>query len=155
MTQQIYSLKLIIFVISNHNTCILASEMASPGNQHCANCIGTLSFPISNAPVHHVVHELVFSSVQFSSCEHAFKQRNAILAAAFHECRPARDTPISGGSVYRPLSAFKAQDIDARKYAIYKLSPGGAARRYAAGRWQFDSRRIYVRLRTGPQSARG
>jgi len=21
-------------------------EMASPGNQHCANCIGTLSFPI-------------------------------------------------------------------------------------------------------------
>jgi len=25
---------------------ILALEMASPGNQHCANCIGTLSFPI-------------------------------------------------------------------------------------------------------------
>jgi len=24
---------------------ILALEMASPGNQHCANCIGTLSFP--------------------------------------------------------------------------------------------------------------
>ena len=24
---------------------ILSSEMASPGNQHCANCIGTLSFP--------------------------------------------------------------------------------------------------------------
>jgi len=113
MTQQIYSLKLIIFVISNHNTCILASEMASPGNQHCANCIGTLSFPISNAPVLDVVHELVFSSVQFSSCEHAFKQRNAILAA------------ISGGSVYRPLSAFKAQDIDARKYTIHKLSPRG------------------------------
>ena len=21
--------------------------MASPGNQHCANCIGTLSFPIA------------------------------------------------------------------------------------------------------------
>ena len=21
--------------------------MASPGNQHCANCIGTLSFPVS------------------------------------------------------------------------------------------------------------
>ena len=26
--------------------CMLALEMASPGNQHCANCIGTLSFPI-------------------------------------------------------------------------------------------------------------
>ena len=25
---------------------ILALEMASPWNQHCANCIGTLSFPI-------------------------------------------------------------------------------------------------------------
>jgi len=25
---------------------ILALEMASPENQHCASCIGTLSFPI-------------------------------------------------------------------------------------------------------------
>jgi len=25
---------------------ILVLEMASPGNPHCANCIGTLSFPI-------------------------------------------------------------------------------------------------------------
>ena len=25
---------------------ILASETASPGNQHCANCIGALSYPI-------------------------------------------------------------------------------------------------------------
>jgi len=25
---------------------ILALKMASPGNQHCANCIGTFSFPI-------------------------------------------------------------------------------------------------------------
>jgi len=25
---------------------ILALEMASPGNRHCANCTGTLSFPI-------------------------------------------------------------------------------------------------------------
>ena len=27
--------------------CILALGMASPGNQHCDNCIGTLSFPMS------------------------------------------------------------------------------------------------------------
>jgi len=32
---------------------ILALEMASPGNQHCANCIGALSFPI--AAVHTTV----------------------------------------------------------------------------------------------------
>jgi len=25
---------------------ILALEMASPGNQHCASCIGTLAFPL-------------------------------------------------------------------------------------------------------------
>jgi len=25
---------------------ILAVKMASPGNQHCADCIGTLSFPV-------------------------------------------------------------------------------------------------------------
>ena len=25
---------------------ILALKMASPGNRHCANCIGTLSFPV-------------------------------------------------------------------------------------------------------------
>jgi len=27
---------------------MLALEMTSPVNQHCANCIGTLSFPISS-----------------------------------------------------------------------------------------------------------
>jgi len=26
---------------------ILALEMASPRNQHCANCLGTLSFPMT------------------------------------------------------------------------------------------------------------
>jgi len=31
---------------------ILALKVASPGNQHCANCIGTLSFlVVMNAPV--------------------------------------------------------------------------------------------------------
>jgi len=56
-----------ILAISNHNSFqelfdkiasvyffqnyihILALEMAIPGNQHCANCVGTLSFPISTA----------------------------------------------------------------------------------------------------------
>jgi len=30
---------------------ILALEMASPGNQHCANCIGTLSFPTKESSI--------------------------------------------------------------------------------------------------------
>jgi len=33
--------------LSENCTYILALEMASPGNEHCANCIGTLSFPIA------------------------------------------------------------------------------------------------------------
>jgi len=61
----IFKIAISILVISNHNSfrvllfdkivsvyfiseiCffILALEMASPWNQHCANCIGTLSFP--------------------------------------------------------------------------------------------------------------
>jgi len=64
MTQKMYFLTAIsILLISNHNCSrvlfdqiasvyfisekyisILALEIASPGNQHCANCIGTLSF---------------------------------------------------------------------------------------------------------------
>jgi len=36
---------------------------------------------------------------------------------------------------------------------VNKLSPRGAAKRYASRRWQFNSLRIYVRPRTGPQSA--
>ena len=57
------------FEISNHNSsrvlfdkiasCILfekhiyisALEMASPGNRHCANCIGTLSFRVKTAQI--------------------------------------------------------------------------------------------------------
>ena len=59
-----YKTAVSILVISNNNTFrvlfdkiasayfigkyiyILALEMASPGNLHCVNCIGTLSFPI-------------------------------------------------------------------------------------------------------------
>ena len=30
--------------------------MASPGNQHCASCIGTLSFPIAMRPKSCIYH---------------------------------------------------------------------------------------------------
>jgi len=29
----------------------IALDLASPGNQHCANCFGTLSFPIGSGTV--------------------------------------------------------------------------------------------------------
>ena len=39
-------IKLLPYILSEKYIYILSSEMASPGNQHCANCIGTLSFPV-------------------------------------------------------------------------------------------------------------
>ena len=47
-TITVYECCLIIFLIIIY---ILALEMASPGNRHCANGIGTLSFPITHAVV--------------------------------------------------------------------------------------------------------
>jgi len=38
-------IKLLPYVIFEKLIYILALEMASPGNQHCASCIGTLSLP--------------------------------------------------------------------------------------------------------------
>jgi len=32
------------YILCEKNIYILALEMASPGNQHCASCIGTLLF---------------------------------------------------------------------------------------------------------------
>ena len=39
-------MKLLPCVLFEKYNYILALEMASPVNQHCANCIGTLSFPV-------------------------------------------------------------------------------------------------------------
>ena len=65
ITQYVFSAAISNLTISNHNIFrvlfdkidsvfyliniffILALEMASPGNQLCAHCIGTLSFPIT------------------------------------------------------------------------------------------------------------
>jgi len=35
-----------VYVLFGKYINILAFEMASPGNRHCANCIGTLPFPL-------------------------------------------------------------------------------------------------------------
>ena len=41
--------QLLPYILFEKSICILSLEMASPGNQHCASCIGTLSFPIQSA----------------------------------------------------------------------------------------------------------
>ena len=38
--------KVLPYLLFEKYIFILALEVASPGNQHCANCIGTLSFPM-------------------------------------------------------------------------------------------------------------
>ena len=44
---QCWLIKLLPYILfDKYKFYILALEMASPGNQYCANCIGTLSFPI-------------------------------------------------------------------------------------------------------------
>jgi len=37
---------LLLYILFEKYIDILALEMASPGKQQCANCVGTLSFPI-------------------------------------------------------------------------------------------------------------
>jgi len=38
-------MKLIPYILFEKRIHILSLEMASPGNQHCANCIGTVLVP--------------------------------------------------------------------------------------------------------------
>ena len=42
-------IKLLPYILFEKYIYILALEMASPGNRHCASCIGTLSFPIASS----------------------------------------------------------------------------------------------------------
>jgi len=41
---------LLPYILFEKYIYILALKMASPGNQHCANCIGALAFPIGRIP---------------------------------------------------------------------------------------------------------
>jgi len=54
-------IKLLQYILFEKYIYILALEIASPGKQHCANCIGTLSFPIIIAPatVARQLHDIV------------------------------------------------------------------------------------------------
>ena len=40
-------MKLLPYILFEKYSYILALKMASPGNQHCVSCIGTLLFPIA------------------------------------------------------------------------------------------------------------
>jgi len=57
----------------------LALEMDSPGNQHCANCIGALSFPIA-------------ASAEFSLPRYAFAAQTPSLARKMTKFVPKDST---------------------------------------------------------------
>jgi len=84
-----------ILVISNHNSFrvlfdkiasvyilfekyinILALEMASPGNRHCANCIGTFSFPIQQ----HILRDCVCVVFLWPSVQPELSPQNTTAA---------------------------------------------------------------------------
>jgi len=49
------SIKSLPYISSEKYIYILALKMASPGNRHCANCIGTLSLPVRDTRRHTAV----------------------------------------------------------------------------------------------------
>jgi len=63
-------IKLLQYILFEKYIYILALEIASPGKQHCANCIGTLPFPIIIAPatvarqLHDIVCVMILSDVK-------------------------------------------------------------------------------------------
>jgi len=91
-----------ILVISNHNcfrvlyisfekyTYILALEMASPWNQHCANCIGKLSFRIAKVAV------LIFRETFFSARRYACAVYAVVVcpSVCLSVCLSVRHKPV-------------------------------------------------------------
>ena len=66
---------------------------------------------------------------------------------------PARDQRRRCSSLGRRTPTAARQHAEITSY--HPEGGGAAARRYARQRWQFDSRRIYVRPQMGLQSTRG
>ena len=53
-------MKLLPYILFEKYVNILALEMASPGNGHCANCIGTLSFSIASRIVLYFTSSFIY-----------------------------------------------------------------------------------------------
>jgi len=73
-------IKLLPYILFEKYNNILALEMASPWNRHCANCIGTLSLPVS------VPRRLAFQPGVFSATRSANSSQH---------CRVTNQTTIS------------------------------------------------------------
>ena len=60
--------KVLPYLLFEKYIFILALEVASPVNQHCANCIGTLSFPMM------MMIEFVLKAVYWNACYYIIRQ---------------------------------------------------------------------------------
>jgi len=79
---------------------ILALEMASPGNQHCASCIGTLSFPVKQALC------LVKAGSIHKLCEpHGERGAPAVRGSGGRASEVLGHSPWSGGYGTKPPSS--------------------------------------------------
>jgi len=87
-------IKLLPYILFEKYIYILALEMASPGNQHYASCIGTLSFPVHN-------------SKHNPTCGSATLYLLAYLKNRIHEFRP------------HPMHATRVASITKQASCIY------------------------------------
>jgi len=74
-------IKLLPYILFEKYINILALEMASPGNRHCASCIDALSFPIVVASAS-VAKDLGVLSKIHSTCVCVTCRETAILSAS-------------------------------------------------------------------------
>jgi len=65
-------LKMLPYILVGKYINILALEMASPGNQHCANCIDTLAFHIKLSSCC-ILQQLLTALLQQSTTEKIIK----------------------------------------------------------------------------------
>jgi len=109
-------IKLLPYILIEKYTCISALEMASSGNDHCANCIGTLSLPAPRLPYESKVS---FSSSRsgISRLQHHRSWRICIIIYYTMLTRLTRNALIlSGGRGYRPGRRR-------RRYSTFAPSP--------------------------------
>jgi len=86
--------KLLPHILFEKNINILSFEMASPGNRHCASCIGTLSFAICSLTF--VCRRLASAASVDGTCTMSHRHEAAFTRS--HSIGPARPYAITNSS---------------------------------------------------------
>ena len=134
-------IKLLLYILFEKYIYILTLEMANPGNQHCASCIGTLSFPIRDVTyVVNMFDEAVQRSRRAAAlltyragaracvCRHEVlvrRVRQVVLSAA--EPRHPRQHAPRRPPCTAPRARLRHLPQEVRKYALASLLLPAAA----------------------------